>query len=795
MFIQRIVNMGCDLVFSLRTLGKGELEQLPDSTFIIKNSSLQKPSDIQNLDSPISQWFQVSLKTIANELLKEENEKTKNNLVNAIKKLKDTSSKKVTIDTIRESGIVGNCKYHTLQYKYPGKLPNLITSYDPDILLIDKLSIEGKLIKDTIVRQSDSGKEVFVVEDSDRGIEKLARFMKVRDLILNEFKGNEELQSLLPELAKIGKHFSSQQDLLLDYLTHKSEYIDLLVDKGLFGLLNEITKNLENENRVGYNNPVDREFNSKVSWKKDSNKGTITIKQFLNLVNKFNPELIQNLTSTDLENNVTISKVFQKFYDNNFEEFSGKLVEVRNNDLVIYRNGRTLETTDDITYPIIEKQVVEVRIYKGYHIFKRINDNSETYTYNQHGITPKTRGVSFNYSSLEKVYSDIDNDANNLTFVKGFDADIRFVSSYERTNNLYSKKFYAPETVIKMLDIALDRDTILDPEEATLLANETKKLSNFYDTFKKQLTDSQFRRLQEVIDNIEAAGVFIYLINERAGSVASQRNLKNSYVFDEIINEIDTAIKQNKYKSYFVESYKSGYMKVIPLKSTLGLSEKFQRPTPTIDLLYDVVEAFKNKFGVDATILNQDEINNSFSDIPANTRAFIRDSKIYINGNLATSEDVVHEYTHLILGALKSKNFNMYMQLLNTLLNPRYEKELRFHINKVSKLYSNLAKSDFLEEVFVSAFSNFLAGKDSSRMFRDIKKEVDKEMKSIFNLASEEDFNSLYKGNFKAVMQTFSRDIGLQSNGLEFKTGRVFREASNWISEQIEKKNIEEKGC
>ena len=60
-------------------------------------------------------------------------------------------------------------------------------------------------------------------------------------------------------------------------------------------------------------------------------------------------------------------------------------------------------------------------------------------------------------------------------------------------------------------------------------------------------------------------------------------------------------------------------------------------------------------------------------------------------------------------------------------------------------------------------------------MLGAVKEEVDKKMKSIFNLASEEDFNSLYKGRVKTMFQTFSKDIGKVSNDLNFSKGKVYR--------------------
>ena len=103
--------------------------------------------------------------------------------------------------------------------------------------------------------------------------------------------------------------------------------------------------------------------------------------------------------------------------------------------------------------------------------------------------------------------------------------------------------------------------------------------------------------------------------------------------------------------------------------------------------------------------------------------------------------------------------------------------------SRLRRIYPNLANSDLNEEVFVKLFADFLSGKRVDDMFSDVKSEVDSEMKNIFNLASEEDFNMLYRGRVKSIFQTFSKDIGKVGNGLDFSKGTVFRQAANWISD------------
>lgn len=786
--------MGCDIVFKINGNLRGGLseEGQLSNQIVIKDSSLLSDAGLQGMNESLKRLKEVSLSNVVRELLSSDNVQIKTQLVSMIKNLQDASGRTVTPDVVKREGVVGNTKLHSLKYRWSGDLsfPNLSTPYDPDILLVDSFRNRGVNRSDIIYGTDANGNLVYVVEDSIRGVSKLYRHLKARDLILNKFEGNAELAALMPELAKVGKSFSSQQELLLDFITHKSEYTNILVDKGLFGLLNEIVKNLDNENRAGFQNPLDREFNAKLTpVSKNSKDSLITTNTFLDLVQKFEPELLEDVSKEDQKKPEVLTQLFEKFYES-FEEFSGRLIEVRDKGLVVRRNFSSLELKEDFTYDTINEQVTEEEVYRGFHIYKYSDGRSERFLYSQDMLSPSSSATM--YTSVDEIKAKIDErysqrQHNSFTFEENFELGFRVIPAYERVNEIYTPKLHTPGSIVQVLDVELNKDTILDPKEEALFKGD-KLLDDFYRVFQKQLTPDQFNQLREVIDSIEKAGIFTYLVNDRVGHVQSRRNLKDSPEFENILEEISKA----KYKKFFIQSQRSGYTRIIPLSDTVTINQSYNRPSPIIDLMIEVIDTFNEKFKVGATLLTQDELSQQFPDVPAGTKAFIRDGKIYINGSIATSEDVIHEYTHLFLGALKAQNYDMYTKLLDRVMS---SKDDRVESTKgyLRRIYPNLANSDLNEEVFVKLFADFLSGKRVSDMFTDVKAEVDSEMKSIFNLASDEDFNSLYRGRVKSIFQTFSKDIGKVGNGLDFSKGTVFRQAANWVADQIEKGDITER--
>lgn len=769
--------MGCDIVFKINGELQGAAQQssklvFKDSIYTAENISLNKIAEA---------FFNPKFKDVRIEL------------ISRIKNLKNTDNRTVTPNTIIKEGVVGNVKLHSVITKYTGiiPIPNLTTPYNPDILLVKKFKNNEKNRLNIIYGTNAAGNMVYVVEDSEGGVQKLFNHLRVRDLILNKFTDNEELARLKPKIEQsLGKSFTSQQELLLDFIVNKSAYYNMKGVVGVYGLLTEICKNLQYENRSGYHNPLDMEFNSKLDPKKSNlREGTISFKSFLEIVEDFTPELLEGFSKQDLKNPEIVKKIFEQFYEN-LSEFSGRLIRVADKELVIRRTFNSLEVVEDFTYDTITKQTATVEVYRGIHIYSYKDGEKTWYLYSQDGLSPTSS--SSKYSSMEDVKARIDQKYANsgFTFKKNFELGFRVIPSYEQVNSIFITKNHMPRSIVQVLDIELNKDIELNEKEESLIIGD-RPLSDFYDLFRRQLTEEQFNRLTKEIDSIEKAGIFVYLVNESLGT--TNRDFENN---EEAFNDILDRISKAAYKRYYIQSTtfnkktNQGYAQVIPLSSSpVEVSEKYKRDTPIIGLMMEVVETFKEKFGVDAELLTREEMNDRFKDLPAHTKAFIRDGKIYINGTDATSADIIHEYTHLLLGVLKAQDFDTYARLMKLVVS---KSGIKF-IEKLRNIYPNLADSDFNEEVFAISFGEFLAGKRPKDIFlQETKEAVDSKVKSIFNLASEEDFNSLYKGRLKNIFQTFSKDIGKLGNGLDFSQGTIYRQAANWISDQIKEGSLKE---
>lgn len=79
----------------------------------------------------------------------------------------------------------------------------------------------------------------------------------------------------------------------------------------------------------------------------------------------------------------------------------------------------------------------------------------------------------------------------------------------------------------------------------------------------------------------------------------------------------------------------------------------------------------QNSFGVNVNMITSRELSERFPDINADTtKAFVRDGEIFINTTTAEATDPLHEFTHLVLGVLKSnrdlrRNYEQLMQIVS----------------------------------------------------------------------------------------------------------------------------------
>lgn len=512
------------------------------------------------------------------------------------------------------------------------------------------------------------------------------------------------------------------------------------------------------------------------------------------------------------------NQIINLLIDQTDDEFSYSLNSIGKG--VIYLNNipRTLEQRySDFTNKSVSVMKPQ-GTYKGFTIYLSPNGG---YYFDRHVLTTKSYGKK--YKSKEECMSIIDSREQNNPISQH--SLIEFKTRGDRDVVWIPNKF-TPGQIVKSLNLRFKLSQPLNEIEEDLIYNTGLKNSNTLNKFYNYVMsildtkspDYAKKELTKAIDTAEKAACFIYALNESQGVHRSPIDLKT---FSELLKRISDA----KYEYFVVESvgnyttvgskmglktYKTTDMEgtkqkgthttlLTPIQSVeiqnslVQIDEKTQRPLPSIRLLNDLADKIRNKLGINVNIITQSDLEELFSqwgeEVPSEVHGFIRNGEIYINSSNSTDETLFHEYVHIMLGVLKAKNFDNYYDLIQLAVNTTRGDRMK---TKKREHYPNLADSDLNEEVFADMFAEYMSGRDLGMflngLLKDSKRAVDDKMGSIFGAQRiTEDF---YNANINNVFRQFGYDLGQimnEGNGLELEVGTSYRQASNWISSQIEK--------
>lgn len=648
---------------------------------------------------------------------------------------------------------------------------------------------------------------------------------------------------------------STIEELIQDFLDNNTKYIGLAFNNfglisSIYTELTNIIKQLEGKNvkEAIYSDIFANEVvsNSKLTSIKDGDRSkTVSAISKSNFMSALRIKLAdlkskaQELTvgSEEYKENIELQKYieyFQELQNKDAEkwkqivtklielsddEFSYKFDSVQGNTLYLQNVPRTLEERyTDFSYQTISLMRPE-KPYRGYNIYV---DKDGNYYYDRHILTTKSYGKK--YTSLDGVKKAIDYRLRNDPVRK--QSLIEFKTMGDR-NVVYVPNRFLPGQVLKVLDMHFSSSQELNPIEQSLIYDTGMYNSNTLQTFYEYVlgiveTDSKDyikKQLQSVIDTAEKAACFIYALNEQEGiyrePISLQsftkimdrfKNLTYSYY---VVEEVASSpVSGGKGFKDYITSTKDGKVTngtyrtlVTPIPSSdihnsfVSVDEGTARPAQSIRLLDDLAQKLYDKLGVQVHVETQSNLEDLFrewgEEMPSDVHGFVRGGEIYINSSTATDEDFVHEYTHLMLGVLKARNYDNYYELVNLVGN---SKECQYLKKSLRDSYPNLADIDLNEEVFAAELGKHLSGHDLGMFLngelQSAKQAVDSEMGSIFSKAKITD--QFYDSKLRNVLSQFSYDLGKlmqEGNGLEISAGTSFRQATNWIAEQIQKYN------
>lgn len=741
------------------------------------------------------------------------------------------------ITELRDKNVMYNANIDILRQKFPSI--DFPVGVSANILLVNKYGSGGKSIRGRIIHSN--GEEVFIVTETQEDLNNLSNYLILKKTAEeNSFRFDEnsdnykdllEIMEIRNRSLKINK-LNSILDMILDFQGNGLVYRNIMYadkQKNAYILLSNIRNLiLERSGRTTYDNLLVNNIYQLSIYKGNGN----TIFRKLDIYNTIkNDQEFQRLFTLLGIDNFNKFKEINKFEINSIEnnsdrEFVESILTTDPNNSYMYNlltyifskdptfqytfksegsesftyyfQPRTIQQKYGIEYNTVYKMDIEDN-YRGFKIFKQTDENGIIYYFPSKGYLTE-ESYSKRFKSIEEAYVYIDKVIDNTIISKSAYLPFKFrkynddgtIDQELESYTIYSPQYMIDKQVIESLDIFINpkQEWYNQKEKDLLFFNST--LKDFYNIVQSYNINQELKnRIIKEINTPEKAAIFIYKINELA-----KNNRSNNDIFTKILDLINNA--NTKY--YYIESKNkenSKYRyKIIPVEDATTLEEYRKNKNYPSEKFMQAVQLHLNKLNVQLVLMTAEEIKQNFSYIDANTsKAFIDNGTIYVNTSIASTSDLIHEYTHLLLGILRSdpnlrKN---YEGMLSQLLKIKKAKNLFEHLESI---YSERSKVDIMEETFAILFSEYVREGMNSDLSNIFESQVAKTAAS--KLFSQQISNMrVYFGNsMNSLFKAFSQDIKNlleNSNQLDFDTTKTSRRYSNWISNKLNSENENDK--
>lgn len=747
----------------------------------------------------------------------------------------NTGKSAVTLTDLLEEGIQANC---TLQYLRENPKYSEIAFPDgnANILLVKNLVLGGQHISGRII--TSNGEEVFVTNGRTDDIKKLTSFLKVRNKIRDQGVNLSEDSPHYPVLTeilelknkKLKNKLGSIEDLLLDYIYNKKDYTALSVKDGrnVSTVLGPFLSNIMNwETPIIFEDPFITEINYSIysfgyNEKTKTNTSFIHYDTFYKILKQYHKPLLDAFGITSLSkfkelgNNENFRETFLEF-DNNAEElikesktlfeaiinytfasepeFDFNFLETSQKGIYLKQAYTPISSKYGIAYNTIQE--MHRTSYRGYFIYEWTQKNNHKKVFVSRGTLTDDSKVT-SYNSVQEAQQQVDKMLDRQQLRKNSLIEFKYRNSIvdesgktkwdtSLPNETVKSEIYLPEgTVIESIKIPINEKTNIRGEEQALFnLSGSKKFQELINSWaiKQNIKDYIIKEM----NTPEKIVTFIYKINEILGT----ENRSNNSQIKNIAEQIATAEKdyyyiENRYKTL---DKKYSY-RIIP--TTLDKMSEPDAPKnlPTITWMGAISQALNNQFGIQVNLLTSSEIAEKMKNVadPNLDKAFIYNGEVYVNTSIASSEDLLHEHVHLILGILKSNPElrDNYERLLNKVVNTDQGKS---QFNTLKERYSQLSQMDIKEEVFAKLFSNYIRRQVSiqtKQVFQASEEDIKNLTETIFN-TNISNFEDFYGKTTKSIFTKFNKEVAkmLSENNIDFSSTVESRQISNWISTKI----------
>ena len=469
----------------------------------------------------------------------------------------------------------------------------------------------------------------------------------------------------------------------------------------------------------------------------DSKGAKISIKDFKKLVevivtkDQYRDYFRANMKSTEYAQaiNTVLNDLFYKNDDGttNFDTKSYQVNTIKDDYIYFQKSFDTLEDHySRINIEHLPALAQEMEDYKGYKIYKYLDDNNQTkYTFIRGLLTPQTydyRITPGRGNELSTVKDKINSMLSTNSRIHSRIYNDLYSNEPNQGTSLYIKTYMGqlvPGQIIRVYDYRLPKKSMQGFKDAvrgdTINAIESYlKQVDLLDWFESQSRTAI--RQSPLLDDNEKVFLTIATLNSLEG--ATQEQVKSK--LQELINSYGT------YRYYRVTNVQDNGIANLVLMSDTNTHMTGEGSYLSVhNELMNFAAKIQDRFNIDTRVLNTEAIksfirnNTSYIkdtevNLLASQRAFVVNDKfgnpiILINSDNAKQSDIAHEYMHIFMGIVRA-NPNLqeqYTQLLTDLVSTKEGQDQLQQYQGLS-VYKGLAQIDLMEEVAANVMGKYL---------------------------------------------------------------------------------------
>lgn len=500
----------------------------------------------------------------------------------------------------------------------------------------------------------------------------------------------------------------------------------------------------------------------------------ITLQQLKTLTKQASPELYEKYFSKDNPDpsaiQIKVNSVLRQLFWNTDgqENLSTKGIQIEaiyNGNIYFNVQPSTFETKYGYTIRTREAYPHQEQEYKGYNIYSAVINGTTKFMVAKGVFTDQNTGKT--YDSLQQARDFIDKSFKENILKKGLLLDLYMPNEHgEQFSISTHNSTILPGQVIRAINIQINSKAF------------TKEIQNY---------------------NSEQGLKFIQKHNTTVDTTQLDSLEKILLTAAKIQEGIDKGIQEdltefvdnlNNYNYYYVNNVdqSQGLQYTVQLQQISNVRSSASSPIGWVSMtqrLTYFANKIESRFGIPTQVLNKQAISEKYGgkfpnkDI-SKEKAFISNNEIVINSELATKQDVAHEYMHVFMGIVKSQPDLQedYFALLQELVENTEQGQQQLQQYQNVSEYSDMARVDLYEEVAANIMGEYLSDLNPNtypRIFRDFRKFIQ---------------NNTFNQDLKENILDFT-DFAVNSS-YKINTNSKERQITNFLQAALQNKIIQE---